>query len=383
MEERVQKLMAQANIGSRRSNESLIEQGRVTVNGKTIKLGDKADPSRDIIEVDGQRLHISQNKIYIAINKQLNVVSTNQGHPKDDRLTIRELIPVEGHLFTIGRLDAESTGLMVMTNDGELTNKLTHPKFRHTRTYSVQVYGLPPREVLDRWENGIELEDGMTAPCLVRVKRGDRDMTTLEIVMIEGKNRQIRRIASALGYPVHQLKRTHMGRLELGNLHPGEHRTLTEKEVELLQLPSEDYKLLRSKISEANRNRPSTPRARFVPSQGRIAPMIGRKPIMKSTPRKDEEDASSQERGGESSDRPSRPYSERRGESSDRPSRPYSERRGESSDRSSRPYSERRGESSDRPSRPYSESRGESSDRPSRPYSERRGESSSDRPSRP
>ena len=126
--ERVQKLMAQAGIASRRKSEEIIAQGRVRVNGKIVSVGDKADPSRDTIEVDGQRLRLQDvEKVYYVLNKPTNVLSSKSTQHDDDRPTVREIVPVEGHLFTIGRLDAESEGLMVLTNDGELTNQIAHP----------------------------------------------------------------------------------------------------------------------------------------------------------------------------------------------------------------------------------------------------------------
>jgi pseudouridine synthase len=237
VKERVQKLMAQANVGSRRANEELIRQGRVRVNGKVIKLGDRADPATDVIEVDGARLNLAtQHKIYIAFNKPLNVLTTNVRRRDDGRQTVRDFIPIEGHLFTIGRLDADSEGLIVLTNDGELTNKLTHPRYGHTKTYRATVYGLPSEETIAKWERGVHLEEGKTAPCSVRIVKGAHDLTTLEIVMTEGKKHQVRRVASMLGHPVKRLVRTQIGRLGLGGLRPGEWRELDSKEVALMQI---------------------------------------------------------------------------------------------------------------------------------------------------
>ncbi len=244
MEERVQKLMAQANIASRRASEKIIEAGRVTVNGKVITVGDKADPDKDRIEVDGKPLQLDTAPIYVAVHKPINVLSTNKGHAGDDRPTVREILPLDGHLFTVGRLDAESTGLVIMTNDGELANRLTHPRYRHTKTYKVQVHGLPPRDVVEQWQEGVYLEDGKTAPCIVRVKNGNPKLSTLEIIMTEGKNRQIRRVASQLGYPVHRLTRVAIGRFHLGKLRPNEYKILTEHDVNLLKSPDPDIRLI-------------------------------------------------------------------------------------------------------------------------------------------
>ncbi len=246
-QERVQKLMAQANYGSRRACETIINQGRVTVNGKVITLGDKADPLTDDIRVDGERIapH-KQPKRYIVVNKPMNILSTNARPPGDDRDTIRELIPIEGHLFTIGRLDANSEGLMVLTNDGDLTNKLAHPRYNHTKTYKVTVYGHPTNDTLEKWENGVWLPEGKTAACSVRIVASDKETTTLRIVMIEGKKRQIRRVASMLGHSVKRLVRTHIGQLGLGTLRRGEWYELGDEEVGAMQIPAPELKYIKS-----------------------------------------------------------------------------------------------------------------------------------------
>lgn len=243
MKERVQKLMAQANIASRRGAEELIRQGRVTVNGKTIHLGDQADPAIDMIEVDGVRLRLATDKRYYVINKPLNVVSSSVS--QDNRENVRDLIPVEGHLFTVGRLDAESDGLMVLTNDGELANQLSHPRYEHTKTYKVVVYGVVSQDTLDRWEQGIYLEEGLTAPCSIRVQQRESEVTVLRIVMIEGKKRQIRRLAALLEHPVKRLTRTHIGKLELGKLRAGEWRELGAEDLKLLTTPASDLSYIR------------------------------------------------------------------------------------------------------------------------------------------
>jgi pseudouridine synthase len=261
VKERVQKLMAQANIGSRRACEELIRQGRVKVNGEVVTLGTKADPKADTIVVDGDTLNLDdQQKVYIALNKPTNVVSSNRRHKGDDRQTARQLIPIGGHLFTIGRLDAESQGLMVFTNDGELANRLSHPRYRHTKTYRAIVYGLPKEKDIEQWEQGVFLgeEEGMSAACSVRVVKASKGLATLEIIMTEGKKRQIRRVASQLGFPVRHLTRTHIGKLGLGTLRPGDWRELTEKDIQLLRAPDPVVRQLRQ-----NKNRkPRPPRRR-------------------------------------------------------------------------------------------------------------------------
>lgn len=256
MKERVQKLMAQANIGSRRACEELIRQGRVRVNGQTIHLGDQADPLDDRIEVDGTVLKFQNIKRYFAINKPINVLSSNNtANYDDERTPVRELIPYEGHLFSIGRLDAESDGLMVLTNDGEMANMLTHPRYQHTKTYKVVVYGTPTQGTLDTWEKGVYLEEGLTAPCSIRVQQREADVTVLKIVMIEGKKRQIRRVATQLGHPVKRLTRTHIGKLELGKLKHGEWYELNEEEVKAMTTPASDLSYIRKLRREQREQR--------------------------------------------------------------------------------------------------------------------------------
>lgn len=246
MKERVQKLMAQANIGSRRACEQFIQQGRVQVNGKIIQLGDKADPSVDIITVDGQRLKLNTDqKRYIAIYKPKHYLSTTSPHADDKRRTIYELAPLDGHFFPIGRLDADSEGLMVLTNDGEAANRLTHPRYRHTKTYKVVVAGHPTQDTLDKWQAGIWLEDGKTSPCYIRVLQSDKNSTTLRIIMTEGKKRQIRRIAAQLGHPVQSLLRTHIGQLGLGTMKKGDWFELKAEHIEALFQPAEELKRIR------------------------------------------------------------------------------------------------------------------------------------------
>ncbi|PJF28027.1 MAG: hypothetical protein CUN53_01835 [Phototrophicales bacterium] len=247
MKERVHKLLAEANIGSRRESELLIEQGRVRVNGEIITVGDKADKETDIIEVDGQKVVFGRSqKRYIALYKPKQVLSSHEPHRSDNRQTVFDLIPFKERLFSIGRLDADSEGLIVLTNDGEMAQRLSHPRFKHTKTYKVQVVGLPSERALERWQAGVELEDGMTAPCVVRIIKGDPRETTLRIIMTEGKKRQIRRVASLLGHPVRRLVRTHIGMLSVEGLRPGEWRELNAADIEALQTPARDIKQLRA-----------------------------------------------------------------------------------------------------------------------------------------
>ncbi len=263
MQQRLQKLLSQGGFGSRRACEEFIRQGRISLNGEIAELGAKADPDSDNITLDGEPLHLRPPKqIYIALNKPLNVLSSTARHKGDDRATVRDLVKRPGHLFLIGRLDADSQGLVVLTNDGELTHRLTHPRFQHTRSYRATLYGLPDGDALRKWERGVWLpeEESRTAPCVVKVVRNSQGLAVVEIIMAEGRKRQIRRVANALGHPVRHLKRTHIGRLGLGDLKPGQWRELDAQE--LTQLKTPDSALRRSQQPRPPRGQRSPPRRR-------------------------------------------------------------------------------------------------------------------------
>ncbi len=279
MQQRLQKLMAQGGLGSRRACEEFIRQGRVRINGAVAELGAKADPASDDITLDGEPLLLrAPRQVYIALNKPLNVLSSTTRHKGDERATVRDLVKRPGHLFLVGRLDADSQGLVVLTNDGELTHRLTHPSFQHTRTYRATLYGLPNSDALRKWEKGIWLpeEESRTAPCIVRVVRNSQGLAVVEIVMAEGRKRQIRRVASALGHPVRHLTRTHIGRLGLADLRPGQWRELDKRELTLLKTP--DSSLKRNRQPRPPRKRPvrAQQRRSFRRPSGRGS---GRKPV--------------------------------------------------------------------------------------------------------
>ena len=232
MEERLQKIMSHAGIGSRRSCEELILSGRVTVNGRIAEIGQKADPVSDRIVVDGRVISAAEPLVYIALYKPRNVLSAVDPEPNDFRKTVRSLVPVAGHLYPVGRLDFDSEGLILMTNDGELTNKLTHPKFGHQKVYRVLVARRPDDEQLATWRRGVVLEDGYkTAPADVSFEASSGKGAWLRVVMREGRKRQIRETGSLLGLPVVRILRIAIGSLRLGTLKPGDWRYLTDQEV--------------------------------------------------------------------------------------------------------------------------------------------------------
>ncbi|NWF63819.1 MAG: rRNA pseudouridine synthase [Chloroflexi bacterium] len=234
MQERLQKLLAQAGYGSRRACESFIVEGRVSVNGKVAILGEKADLAVDVVTVDGKSLAKREALTYIALYKPRNVLSAAEG--QDDRKTVRDLIPVPGHLYPVGRLDFDSEGLILMTNDGDLTNKLTHPRYAHEKEYRVLVARKPDNEQLEAWRRGVVLPDGdRTQPANVYFLSSSGKGAWIKVVMGEGKKRQIREVGKLLGLPVVRIIRVRIGTLKLGELKPRQWRYLTEDEVSELK----------------------------------------------------------------------------------------------------------------------------------------------------
>jgi 23S rRNA pseudouridine2605 synthase len=234
MEERLQKIMAQAGLGSRRSCEELIAAGRVTVNGKVAILGNKADPAIDRIMVDRQPLKTPDEFIYIAINKPRGVLSTVSD--PDPRPTVRELVDLPGQFYPVGRLDVDSEGLVLLTNDGDLTNRLTHPRYGHEKEYRVLVARRPDEEQLATWRRGVVLDDGYrTTPADIHTEEPSGKGMWLRIVLREGRKRQIRETGSILGLPVVKIIRVRIGTLYLGSLKPRQWRLLTNQEIEALK----------------------------------------------------------------------------------------------------------------------------------------------------
>lgn len=237
-EERIQKILARAGYGSRRSCEELITAGRVTVNGKRAELGAKADAAADRITVDGSVIAKMPELRYIAYNKPRFMLcdKTLQG---DTRRTVFEAVPGGMDLSVVGRLDFESEGLILLTNDGDLVNKLTHPRYEHEKEYRVLLSTKPDSGQLETWKRGIVLEDGYrTAPVKVQVESQAGKGTWLRVVMKEGRKRQIRETAKLLGLYVVRILRTRIGSITLGTLKSGEFRELTTDEVSGLKKTS-------------------------------------------------------------------------------------------------------------------------------------------------
>ena len=236
MLERLQKILAQAGYGSRRACEDFITAGRVRVNGQIASLGQKADSAIDKITVDGKPIVAAEALTYIALYKPRMVLSTVEGERGDDRQTVRDLVEIPQHVYPVGRLDFESEGLVLMTNDGDLTNKLTHPKFGHEKEYRVLLARRPDQAQLDAWKRGVVLEDGYkTAPVDVRFEGAQGKGAWVRVIMKEGRKRQIRETCKQLGLPVVRILRIRIGSLRLGNLKPRQWRYLTMQEVNELK----------------------------------------------------------------------------------------------------------------------------------------------------
>ena len=216
-DERLQKVLARSGIASRRASEDLIEAGRVSINGKLATLGDKAGES-DRIELDGIPVLRDPDLVHYLLHKPRDVVSTAQD--PEGRETVVDLVPADTRVFPIGRLDADSEGLIVLTNDGDLTQRLTHPSFGVPKEYLAHVEGMPSRSALRRLREGIELEDGLTAPAEVSMPHDG----LLRLVIHEGRNRQVRRMCAAIGHPVLRLVRVRIGPITDPSLAAGEWR---------------------------------------------------------------------------------------------------------------------------------------------------------------
>lgn len=222
--------MAQAGLGSRRACEEIIEAGRVSVNGQIAQLGDKADVRSDRILVDGAPIELPEEPVYIAIYKPRNVLSAVSS--PDFRTTVRDLVDLPGRLYPVGRLDVDSEGLMLLTNDGDLTNRLTHPRYGHEKEYRVLVARRPDEEQLKTWRRGVVLPDGYrTAPAEIYLDKPSGKGMWLRVILKEGRKRQIRETGSTLGLPVVKIIRVRIGSLYLGNLKPREWRYLTPQEI--------------------------------------------------------------------------------------------------------------------------------------------------------
>ncbi|MBE6075064.1 MAG: rRNA pseudouridine synthase [Selenomonas ruminantium] len=231
MQERLQKIIGQAGLASRRAAEKMIAEGRVKVDGRIVtELGFKVDPSTAAIYVDGKQLKAAEPHVYFLLNKPKGYLST--AHDERGRRTVLDLLPeVAERVYPVGRLDNNTEGLLLITNDGTLMNGLLHPKYEVEKTYIARIAGEPDEIALDRLRQGIRLEDGMTAPAKVRLLEQGEGQSRVEIVIHEGRNRQVRRMFAAIGCDVRALKRVKFAGLTLQGVKRGKYRALTPEEL--------------------------------------------------------------------------------------------------------------------------------------------------------
>jgi 23S rRNA pseudouridine2605 synthase len=240
--ERLQKILSQAGIASRRASEQLMREGRVTVNGTpATELGTKADPSHDDIRVDGRRVRPVERHRYILLNKPRGYVTTRSDPQR--RPTVIDLVGAREYVYPVGRLDYESEGLLILTNDGELAARLTHPRHGVARVYEARVLGVPDARDVERLSRGIVIDGRRTAPATIErlpQRRDDRE-AVLRITLHEGRNRQVRRMCEAIGHPVSQLRRVAIGPIRDNRLKVGTWRELTKSEVRSLKSASGEF----------------------------------------------------------------------------------------------------------------------------------------------
>jgi 23S rRNA pseudouridine2605 synthase len=230
--ERLQRALARAGLGSRRACEDLIRGGRVAVDGRVATLGDRVDPTRQLVTVDGHRVSVDPELRYFLLHKPAGVTTTlSDPHAERD---LTSFLPEGGRVFPVGRLDRETEGLLLLTNDGDLANRLLHPSHEVEREYLAEVDGVPSERDLSRLRAGVELEDGPARAVVARLTGASGERGAVRLVLTEGRNREVRRMLDAIGFPVRRLVRLRFGPVRLGDLPPGERRPLEADEVSAL-----------------------------------------------------------------------------------------------------------------------------------------------------
>lgn len=227
--ERVQKVLSQAGVASRRASEALIAEGRVAVDGRVASLGDKVDPARQVVTVDGERVPTDPSLAYLLLNKPKGVVTTLSD--PEGRPTVADFVPDQPRVYPVGRLDADTEGLVLLTNDGELAHRLTHPRYEVGKTYVAQVQGQLRRRTRRQLMEGVELDDGLASADSVRELGRSGSESLVEIALSEGRKREVRRMLRVVGLPAQRLARVAIGPLKLGETKPGKYRPLTSAEV--------------------------------------------------------------------------------------------------------------------------------------------------------
>lgn len=233
MKERLQKYMAKCGVASRRKSEEIISQGRVSVNGKVTKEIVMIDEELDIVKVDGQMINLEEKKVYIILNKPVGVITSVKD--QFNRKTVTEMINIKERVYPVGRLDYDTSGLLILTNDGDTAFKLTHPSHEIEKVYEARIKGIPKADEIEKFKSGLSIEDYITAPSNIEILMKYENSSLVHITIHEGRNRQVRKMCNAINHPVLELKRIKMGDIELGDLESGKWRELTEWEVEYLK----------------------------------------------------------------------------------------------------------------------------------------------------
>lgn len=233
MKERIQKFLAKCGVCSRRKAEELIFNKRVKVNGSIIENIVLVDPEIDIVEVDGKKIVYEEKKLYIMLNKPVGIITSSKD--QFNRKTVVDIVNTKERVFSVGRLDYDTSGLLILTNDGDLSYKMTHPSHEVNKTYIAVVKGVPSKEELERFRKGLKIEDYITSPASIEILNKKENTSTLKIIIHEGKNRQVRKMCTSIGHDVITLKREKIGDLELKDLEVGKWRYLNEKEINYLK----------------------------------------------------------------------------------------------------------------------------------------------------
>ena len=257
VEERLQRALARAGYGSRRRSEELIAQGKVRVNGRIATLGDKVDVARDEVTLAGTPINLDPEARYLVLNKPPGVLTTMRD--QRGRADIRSFLPAEGpRVFPVGRLDRDSEGLLLLTNDGELANRLSHPRYGIEKEYLAEVAATPTPKLLATARAGVVLEDGLARAKSVRLVDARHGRGQVAVVMTEGRKREVRRLLAAVGLPVTRLVRVRIGPIRLGRLKPGERRELTAEELLELQRAAAEGKRRAARTAEAGPRPPAS-----------------------------------------------------------------------------------------------------------------------------